>query len=128
MSLAAMGTLEKLYSWIPMEQDDKADLPLCHVTEAGQGQCSLTLFPICLSFSVSPSPLFPAQKPEGHLGHQEPASTAFHPGRIQVSSLQQENQAMAVGGEVYYGCVLPCGFVGSSASDSCVLFCFTTSE
>lgn len=32
---------------------------------------------------VSPSPLLPAQTPEGHLGHQEPASTSSHPGRIQ---------------------------------------------
>lgn len=128
MSPATIGTLEKLYSWILMEQQDKADLPLCHMTDAGQGQCSLTLLPICLSFSVSPSPLLPAQTPEGHLGHQEPASTSFYPGRIQVSSLQQENQAVAVGGEVFDGCIPPCGFVGSSASDSCVLFHFTTSE
>ncbi|XP_027287015.1 zinc finger protein 446 isoform X3 [Cricetulus griseus] len=33
--------------------------------------------------TVSPSPLLPAQAPEGHLGHQEAASTSSHPGRIQ---------------------------------------------
>ncbi|KAL1769339.1 hypothetical protein HispidOSU_018164 [Sigmodon hispidus] len=55
--------------------------------EADQDQCSrdsLTPLPICLFFSVSPSPLVPSQTPKGHLEHQEPTSTSFHPGRIQV--------------------------------------------
>lgn len=91
-----------------MKQQDKTDLAPCHMAEASQGQCShhsLMLLPISLSFSVSPSTLLPAQAPEGHLGHQEAASTSSHPGRIQVSSLQQEKQTMGVYGGVSVGCI-----------------------
>lgn len=87
------------------------------------------LVPTCLAFSVPPGTLLPVRGPEGSLDHQETASLSFQPGRIQVNSLYQEMQASCVGrGSVSGDCVLPCSFVGSPASDSCVFLLLLCSK
>uniref|UniRef100_A0A2I3TTC0 Zinc finger protein 446 n=1 Tax=Pan troglodytes TaxID=9598 RepID=A0A2I3TTC0_PANTR len=61
-----------------------------------QLSCSVKEEPNVDGQEVAPSsPPLAAQSPEGHHGHQEPASTSFHPPRIQVRLPPHQPEAQA---------------------------------